>query len=200
MASVTDRIASYYDQLAARFGNSPRAVDAPNQHALDVRYRVLGDVTDMNGKSVLEVGCGHGGLGAYLTSRYPGIRYTGIDVSAGLLELGAQAHPDLDIYRADLADIYASADVVVAQGIFYLRRGYDDVKQLLRQMFALAGEAVAVTAISRWMRDGYRSSEFRVDPPTLLEICHRDITPNVVLRHDYHPGDVAVYLYRKGNA
>jgi trans-aconitate methyltransferase len=191
---VNDRIAAYYDELAAKYGNAPQAVDAPNQVALDVRYQALGDLCDMNGKRVLEVGCGHGGLGAYLTDRYPEIDYRGIDISEGLLSLGRQAHPDLRLYHRDLSDLSDSYDVVLAQGIFYLLDGISHASELVRRMLALADEAVAFTAVSAW-KPNRQPGELHVDPIAMLQFCHA-LSSRVALRHDYLDGDVAFYLYR----
>ncbi len=218
---MTDRIAAYYDQLAARYGNTPQAVDAPNQEALDVRYEALGDVCDLNDKRVLEVGCGHGGLGAYLTHRYPEINYRGIDISAGLISLGRQAHPELRLYQANLYDLSGSVryDVVLAQGVLYKLRGWAEVQQMIAALYALAGEVAAFTALTLQSEQGLESAErddpdldeedpglrgrhirslgeYRLDPVRAFAACRR-IAPRVSYRNDYRPGDALFALYRK---
>jgi SAM-dependent methyltransferase len=201
---VTDsaRIAQYYDALVARYGDDPRSVDAPSPEALEVRYRALAEVAPLSGKSVLEVGCGFGGLGHYLRARHEDVRYTGIDVSPGLIRLGREVHPELELREDDLLELEGEAlhDVVLAQGIFYLLGEGAEARtqELVERMFRLAREAVAFSAISTWAAR-QDPDEYRVDPVRLLEFVQH-LTGFVVLRHDYHPGDVTFYLYRRSTA
>jgi SAM-dependent methyltransferase len=195
-----NRIASYYDALVDRYGHDPRACDASGVDSLQRRYRVLGDVLDLTGKRLLEIGCGFGDLGASLRDRYETVSYRGVDLSPRMVEAGRAAH-GLDLRVANLLDLDPAEeryDVVLAQGIFYLLDGDAEAKmrELVRAMTALADEAVAFTAVSSWTPSP-EPDEYYVDPVSLLGFC-RTLTPFVAIRHDYHPGDVAAYLYLKG--
>ena len=198
MPDDAGRIAAYYDALAAAHGTGPQAVDASSQESLELRYRVLGDAIDFDGKSVLDVGCGFGGLGVHLTERYADVDYSGIDISEGLVAAGRHAHPELRLEVGDVLEMPPAQrfDAVLAQGIFYLLGDEAEAKaeRLIAAMWALAVECVAFTALSSWATGAVDPQEFRVDPARLLNYC-RTLTPRVVLRHDYHPGDVALYLY-----
>jgi SAM-dependent methyltransferase len=193
------RIAAYYDRRVDQFGHDPRAVDASSQASLDVRYAALCAVTDLGGKRVLEVGCGFGDLGAYIHERHERVRYRGIDLSPRMVEEGRRVHPGLDLEVANVLALPAAQDydVVLAQGIFYLLRDDPEarVRALVERMFALASEAVALTAISTWAAEP-DPDEFQLDPAVALSIG-RSLTKAVVLRHDYHPADLTLYLYRR---
>jgi SAM-dependent methyltransferase len=193
------RIAAYYDNLVDAYGHDPRAVDASSRTSLELRYDALAAVTDLTGASVLEVGCGLGDLGAYLLERFDGITYRGIDVSPRMVEEGARAHPGLDLRQANVLDQpdAEGADVVLAQGIFYLLGDDAEAKTraIVTRMFELAGQAVALTAISAWTPEP-DPGEYYMDPGFALELG-RSLTRAVVLRHDYHPGDLTMYLYRR---
>lgn len=192
------RIARYYNELVDRYGHDPRACDASSSASLEIRYNVLAGVCDLSGLSVLEVGCGFGDLGVHLRARFPGIRYTGVDLSPRMIEEARRCHPGLEFSCGDLMAMPDGAkyDVVLAQGIFYLLREDADVrtKAMIEKMFALAGKAMAFSAISSWTTRK-TPGEHYLDPATLLETC-RTLTSKVVLRHDHLPNDVAVYLYR----
>ena len=192
------RIAAYYDRLVDLYGHDPRACDASSAASLSTRYEILSQVSNLAGKSVLEVGCGFGDLGAYLRSKYDGVRYLGIDVSRRMVEEGRRSHPELSLRVQDVLEMDGAVrfDVVLAQGIFYLLgRGADKkMRALIEKMFALANEALAFCAISKW-DPGEPGDEFLVDPKALLSACRR-LTPRLVLRHDYLPHDVAIYLYK----
>lgn len=193
------RIASYYDDLVNRYGHDPRAVDASSEASLLLRYQALADVGDMTGRSVLEVGCGLGGLGHYLTQRFDDVRYLGIDISPRMVEEGRKAHPGLDLQQRNLLQIDDGDrwDFVLAQGIFYLLgdEAEPQSQRLMAKMFSVAEVAVAFTAISSWS-PSHEEAEFYMDPAWTLSYC-RTLTARLVLRHDYHPGDMAVYLYKR---
>jgi hypothetical protein len=87
-------------------------------------------------------------------------------------------------------------DVVTANGIFYLLGG--DALRLMRElvtcMFALARRAVTFNSLSAWAGD-QTAGEYYADPLETVAFC-RTLTPWVALRHDYHPRDFTVYLYK----
>lgn len=193
-----ERIAGYYDRLVREHGYSVLARDATSLETLEVRYRALSEVGELAGKAVLEVGCGFGDLGAYLVARFPGVKYSGIDLSGAMVETGRRIHPSLELKQGDVAELPASAkfDFVLAQGIFYLL-GADaqrKMQTLIRCMFDHCNAGVGFCTISAWA-DAKREGEFYPDPLETLAHC-RTVTPWVTLRHDYHPGDFAVYIYR----
>lgn len=194
----SERIAGYYDHLVDLYGHDPRACDASSAAGLEIRYGVLSQVCDLNGLSVLEVGCGFGDLGVYLRARNPGVRYSGIDLSARMIEEARRCHPDLEFRCGNVLDLGNEErfDVVLAQGIFYLLRDEAGARTqaLISKMFSLATKASAFCAISAWAP---RKSvdEYYVEPAEVLS-WGRTLTPRLTLRHDYLPNDVALYLYR----
>lgn len=194
-----DRIAAYYDRLVAEHGYSVRARDASTPEGLAVRYRALSEVADLAGRQVLEIGCGFGDLGAYLAAKYAGVRYTGIDISAAMIETGRKVHPSLELQQADVLELDPSLrfDVVLAQGIFYLlgEQAQRKMQMLIRCMFERCRMATAFCTVSAWA-EAKAETEFYPDPLDTLAYC-RSVTPWVTLRHDYHPGDFAVYMYRE---
>ncbi len=192
-------IASYYDHLVDQFGHDPRAVDAGSWETLRQRYGVLRAALPAGCRSVLEVGCGLGDLGHFLHRRIPSVRYTGMDVSSRMIEEGRRVHPRLDLRQGNVLDrsLGGVYDAVLAQGIFY-RLGPEAERlsfQLIKKMFSKARRVAAFCAISTWA-DRKNKQEFYVDPVWLLAQCRR-LTRFLVLRHEYHPGDVAVYLYKR---
>jgi hypothetical protein len=117
-----------------------------------------------------------------------------------MIDVGREVHPDLDLREGNVLDVDEGVqyDVVLAQGIFYLlgERAESKMQELLVKMFQLARGAVAVSAISTWSDRDAEAGEYRVDPVALLGFA-RSLTTSVALRHDYHPGDVTLYLYKR---
>lgn len=191
-------IGRYYDGLVAKYGHDPRACDYGRAESQAIKFKVLSEVTPLDGKRVLDVGCGFADYAAYLSRRFRDVAYTGVDISAAMVAEARRLHPALPIRAANvLEDDVGAHDVVTANGIFYLL-GADApalTRALIARMFASATEAAAFNSLSAWAPDR-EPGEYYADPAEILDYC-RTLTPWVALRHDYHSRDFTVYLYRE---
>jgi ubiquinone/menaquinone biosynthesis C-methylase UbiE len=192
----------YYTRLVGRHGNSVRALNWGSRRSQRTRFRVLSEIADLSRRSVLDVGCGLADLNAWLAKNAREARYTGIDVTPAMIEAAARRFPSADLRVADTAALSrrgeGTHDYVFASGIFSKRRSnsFGDMKRCIRQMFRLARRGVAFNALSS-LAPGKEKAEFHADPVTTLRYCLR-LSPWAVLRHDYHPRDFTIYMYKQG--
>jgi trans-aconitate methyltransferase len=190
------KAASYFGERLEQFGAGIAALDYGSQASQQARFDVLIDACDYRGKRVLDVGCGLGDFGTLLTRRVPDATYTGIDICEGMVEQARQR--GLQAHHIDMLNDsnMTPADIVVANGIFYLLEGDREQKMqtLISRMFELAREALIFTSLSSW-HDATDDNEFRADPMRTLEFC-RTLSPFVCLRHDYLPHDFCVSICR----
>jgi trans-aconitate methyltransferase len=163
-----------------------------------IKFRVLSEVLPLANSRLLDVGCGFADFATFLARRFPGLQYSGIDLSSAMVKEARRNHPELDLCVANISDakFKGAFDVVTANGIFYLLgdEAFSMMQQMIERMYALATTAVAFNSLSAWATD-QESGEFYADPLRVVEFC-RQLTPRVVLRHDYHPRDFTIYLYR----
>lgn len=201
MASPFGAITAYYDRLVGQYGHDPRACDYGRPESQAAKFRVLAGATDYSGRSVLDVGCGFADFADALRRRFPDVRYHGVDLSPAMIARAKALRPDLDLRVANLMDLPGEGlyDVVTANGVFYLlgAEAPSLMPALVARMFSLARSVVAFNSLSAWAPD-QDEGEFYADPAAALAFC-RALTPRVVLRHDYHPRDFTLYLY-KGDA
>jgi len=192
------RIASYYDELVRKYGHDPRACDYGRAESQQTKFRVLSEVMPLAQCNLLDVGCGFADFAGFLQERFEGLRYFGIDLSPEMIRAARLVRPDLELNVANIEDatFTHAFDVVTANGIFYLlgEQAESIMQSMIARMFALAGKALAFNSLSSWAAD-QEPGEFYADPLKTLEFC-RSLTPWVVLRHDYHPRDFTVYLYK----
>jgi SAM-dependent methyltransferase len=192
------RATATFGEMIERRGYSAEALDYSGREAQAARFSVLEAATDYDGKCILDVGCGFADFADFLEARGNHVSYTGIDITEEAIQIARDRRPDLDLRVANVLDLPAmpTFEIVVANGIFYLID--QDAEQLMQQvvsrMVALSTEVVAFTSLSTWA-DSQQSGEWHADPARTLDFC-RSLSPRVVLRHDYHPADFAVYLYR----
>lgn len=196
------RISAFYDDLVERHGHVPRACDYGSPDSQRAKFKVLSEVADLAGMRALDVGCGFADFARYLRPRFSSVEYVGVDVSRRMIEEGRRLEPALDLRLGNIMDMAFTEtfDLVTANGIFYLL-GEDAPRlmhEMIQRMFALARVAVAFNSLSTWARDP-EPQEFHADPLEVLAFC-RELTPWCVLRHDYHPRDFTIYLYKRGGA
>jgi SAM-dependent methyltransferase len=127
MPGRIERIRSHYE---ARM-----SADRPNYEVLDwagaetqqARFEVLPRNVELDGKSLLDVGCGLGDLYDLLRSRGIGADYTGVDILESMVQAARRAHPGARFVCADVFEddpFGAEAfDVVFCSGAFNLNLG-----------------------------------------------------------------------------
>ena len=195
-------IAARFGALVETYGHDPRALDYGSWASQRTRFRVLAETLPLNGRRVLDVGCGFADLAGYLRVRYGPVQYEGVDICPRVIEEARRRHPTLALRVLDILedDPGGSYDFVIANGVFYLLG--DDagarMRAMVARMFALSRRAVAFTTLSTWA--GRRApGEFQADPLETLAFC-RTLTARVALRHDYLPHDFAVFLHHDRQA
>lgn len=192
------RIADYYGALIRKYGHDPRACDYGRAESQQIKFRVLSEVMPLANCSILDVGCGFADFAPFLQRRFPTVRYSGIDLCPDMVNEAKRKHPGLDLRVANIATARFDQvfEVVTANGIFYLLGEQPEsmMQFMIERMFSLATEAVAFNSLSSWAHDHERG-EFYADPLQTIEFCKR-LSQWVVLRHDYHPRDFTVYLYK----
>jgi SAM-dependent methyltransferase len=188
-----------YQGLLAEHGETYRALDWGSRKSQQKRFEVLADIGISAGDRVLDVGCGLADFNVWLTEHRPGVAYSGIDLTPGMVHSAQARFPNVTISNKTIFDFDSSCesfDYLVASGIFFLReinpRQY--MERTIECMFSYATKGVAFNSLSTWS-NCKQNGEFYADPAETMVFCKR-LSPYVVIRHDYHPADFTVYLYR----
>lgn len=195
-----DRTRRTFTDLIAEHGYTIEGLDYAGHEGQRRRFEVLTGGIDLDGASVLDVGCGFGELADFLEERGGAVQYHGIDITPASIDGARARRPDLDVRVANVLELPAEPtyDVVVANGIFYLVDAADPAEvmaELVAKMWSLTTGSLAFTSLSAWGPAGGDADEFHADPAEVLDRC-RQLTPWVSLRHDYHVRDFAVFLHR----
>jgi SAM-dependent methyltransferase len=196
------RIAGFYDGLVRQYGHDPRACDYGRPESQQVKFRVLSEVMPLSNTSLLDVGCGFADFATYLQPRFPGLKYSGIDLCSAMVAEARRNQPELNIRVENILDASFDCkfDVVTANGIFYLlgEQAWPMMQQIIERLYGLATSAVAFNSLSAWAKEEEQEAgEYYADPIKVVDFCRR-LTPWVVLRHDYHPRDFTIYMYKTG--
>ena len=71
-----------YEKSLRAYGESPKALLWWDYRSMAIRFRELVRDVPLDGKSVLDAGCGMGDLLPYLYAKSPDFRYLGVDKKA----------------------------------------------------------------------------------------------------------------------
>lgn len=195
-----ERTVLFYQALLEKHGHSFRALNWGSAESQRKRFEVLSDVGMKSGDRILDVGCGLADFYAWILEQNPGVNYTGIDITPSMTQAALNRFPDVEITNKTIFDLEVSVDVfdyVVASGIFFLRR--EDpmlhMEKVISAMFQKSAKGIAFNSLSTWALEK-TDREFYADPQKVLEFC-RKLSPNIILRHDYHPADFTVYVFKR---
>ncbi len=194
-------IGDYYDNLVNKFGHDPRSCDYGFAESQKIKFEILSQATSYNGKSILDIGCGFADYYDFLKLKFENIRYYGVDISERMITEAKKLHPDLKLEQTNVFDNTPlnKYDVVTSNGIFYLMGKNSKLLMFdfIKKMYEISNQIIVFNSLSTWAND-QEISEFYADPLETLTYC-KTLSPWVTLRHDYHPRDFTIYIYKNRN-
>lgn len=191
------RIQTFYQQSYYIFGQSdPRSVRWGNLNDQTKRFAVLSQVADLQGKSILDVGCGLGDLYKYFLQNQIEVNYTGIDIVREFIQGAQNRFPDATFLEQDIFDTKKRFDIILCSGglSFKVKDNLTYYQDMIRTMYALAKQAVAFNMLDNHIHsddDTYAA----YDPQAIADFC-TTLTPRVQVYTDYLPQDFTIYLYK----
>lgn len=221
MDNITALLKDYYGKTFAAYGATARGVDWNDEAELLVRYdKMLAvlqkDFCSLPEKvSILDVGCGWGGLYKRIKTLNLPLRYFGVDVVESMITEARSQFPDAgfiqgDVFQANEAlTTGAPYDFVVCNAILTQKLDVSIpamecfMKRLVLRMFELSRHGIAFNLMStrvNFMVDNL----FYQNPSELLSWLLTEVSPRVRLDHAYSSlasgrgkyYDYTVYVYK----
>jgi len=193
---------SFFDRQLRDHGDTPQALRwTPEGQRL--RYEAFrGIVGNLEGRSLLDFGCGKGDFYGFLRDRGALVAYCGIDVNAGLVAMARRKYPETEFLTLDVEETpwQRRFDVVVACGVFNLRIGgiAASLLETTKILFGLCRESLHLNVLTA--RTPRRDVELHyVEPVDLLRFALDELSPIVTLRHGLVPDDAYLSVYRCGS-
>ena len=188
-----------YDKRYAQYGFDPRSLGW-NKGRQKLRFEILTNIGNLDGCSVLDIGCGFGDLYQYLVDdkKYE-IDYYGVDLNNTFIQMAKKNHPKAKFDQTNFMRLSKlnKFDYVIASGIFEFK--FPDQENILlkylKQMHELSNEGVSVNFLSSYV-DYESEGAYHANPEHIFTIGKK-LTKRAVLRHDYLPYEFTIYLYTK---
>lgn len=198
MDEVSEVLKVHHERVFEQHGATPRGADWPKEGDFGLRYDkmlavIQKDLANLPGPvSLLDVGCGWGGLLHHARALGIPMRYTGIDLVEAMIEHGRSQFPDAEFIQGDVFDLTGegSYDFVVCCGIATQRlsvpipefRAF--TRRLILKMYDLSRHGVAFTMMSTSVNFMAENLYYQ-DPSDLLSWLLSDVSPRVRIDHGY---------------
>ena len=201
-------IVSHYEDCLRAHGAGARAVDWKSAADAAIRYDVMLGIVrpGLEGRTLLDFGCGLGGLRQYMAGAGLGaLRYTGLEISEAFADAARVASPGAEILCMDVLEpgsTLPAYDYVVMNGIFTRREtlSVSDMQSYLERLlpvvFASCRTGLAFNVMSKAV-DFESDVLFHPDPGVTFTFLTSKLTRNVVMRNDYGLYEATWYLYRE---
>ena len=206
MEPVSKRLKEHYEKAFSEFGASSRGVDWGKDEDLLLRYdNMLSVARQEAGASVsmLDVGCGYGGLLDHAMARDIEIEYTGIDVAENMIAHAKTHHETGTFYLGDVLHhpFDLRFDYVVCNGILTQKldattREMDQfANSLIGRMFELCNNGIAFNIMSDKVNFMAENLYYR-SPVEMLSFCLDNLSSKVKVDHAYPLFEYTVYVFR----
>lgn len=196
--SYLSQTKKYWDKKAsANLSGSEKVEWSPR--AQRMRFESFLLAHQLNGKSILDIGCGTGDFLAHMRRRNIEARYVGFDLSPEMVRLCCEKYADVTFESGNFLewDPQERFDYSISIGIHNVKidGGREVLEQVTRRQFELSRIAAHVSLLTdRYQGFAPHIQAWRVEE--IMELA-LDITPYVVVRHDYLPNDFSVTMYRE---
>ncbi len=163
------------------------------------RFEVLAKIGDLNGASILDVGCGYGDLKAYLNQRFSDFSYMGIDQMPEFIAEAQSIYKNdakTIFYQSDFSTVhFPKVDYIFASGALGYRCADPDFyTDMISKMFAATKIGLAFNLLD--------AACFPEDPlltghdfDSILAFCRR-LSPHVKAIRGYLKDDFTVFIQK----
>lgn len=186
-------VGNYYSDKVRQFGATPKGVDWNSAESQELRYQQLLKIISSGDQpfSLLDYGCGYGGMLTFMDRMNLQVEYTGFDISEAMLAEARKQFGGKGTWISKLAEgeVY---DYVVASGIFnVIPDGLRD--RWKKYMFDTIDELgdKAAKGFSFNVLTSYSDPEhmkdylFYAQPGEVFDYCMKKWPRRVSLLHDY---------------
>jgi SAM-dependent methyltransferase len=207
--SVTDTLRAHHTEGFAQHGAAPRGVDWQNWETMQVHYEKMLAVVEPGHStySLLDVGCGFGGLLKHLKSREATCDYMGIDIVPSMIEHARTQFPDARFEVGDILEFQPTRkfDYVVCNGILTQKLDFtipvfdQFVRRVVRRMFEVADHGIAFNLMTSYV-NFTAPNLFYKNPLEMIAFCASELSSKFKVDHAYEYYDYTMYVYKTSKA
>lgn len=193
-------VQAYHADRVKRFGvDTAEALGWKNEDSQQQRFHELSQIGDLAGRTVLDVGCGHGDLYPYLKQQHGDFHYTGLDNVRDFLEVAAgrfHDHWNTKFLLGDFSTLFLpKADFVVCCGALNYRNSDPNyLYKMINRFFDATAVGLGISLLSRVdFSNGILAS---YEPEEVVKFCEQ-LSSRVEVKESSEQGHFTLFLYRE---
>ncbi len=196
------RIIERYNSRILKLGQTIEGLGSGSKERQFLRFKLLLDVGELEGKKILDLGCGFGDLLDFLSKEGITVEYEGWDINEEIIKNAKAKHPGHLFYCKDILNDEdwnsKEFDFVLSSSSFNNKLidldNYKLIEAILKRCYAIAKDGVGINFQTDYV-DFRREDVFYYSPEEVFRICKK-ITKKVTLKHDFPLFDFAIFLYK----
>lgn len=192
-------VAKHYTKILNQHGpHTAKALDYNDEFTQQVRFKVLSEIANLNGKSILDIGCGLGDMFGFLRNKFSSLSYLGIDITPDYIHQARAKYPEGEFEVGDYSQLNTKTefDYILASGIFTAPKLPDHTEKVFASIKKLYKRSKHGFGFN--MLDVAHHSDDEVyaafSPEEVVRFCNT-FADTVELSHDYLTYDFTLYLY-----
>lgn len=191
---IKERYRDYYKI----YGDNVRSLGWKDEESQGLRFRVLSEIANLSGRSVLDIGCGFGDFYGYLKESLSDFDYRGIDFSEDFINAARKKYPSAEFIVGNFLDagFLEEYDYVIASGLFNTKitDNLNFLQSCVEKMYRICRCGVAINMLTDKV-DYMKEDLCYYNPGSMLNRC-LGISRHVALRHDYPLYEFSVYIFK----
>ena len=197
--STNKHLINLYNSHYKTYGATPEGLGWGIKDRTALRYQILASRWNLDGTSILDVGCGFGDFYGFLIQKITKrLLYTGIDINPTFIHIAKERYPKGKFIVHDLVEDTSikTYDYVFASGLFNDRipKAKQRIIQFLKAINAHTNKGFAVNFLSDKV-DYQLPHANHTNPAWALDLCYT-FSNNIVLRNDYMPFEFTIFVDR----
>jgi len=209
LSHIASVMKDHYEDSFRAYGPNSSGVDwGIDTSRMFLRYDNMLAILDAadTGKAptLLDVGCGYGGLANYARQKGVVLNYTGIDIATNMISWAKKNVKKAKFIENDFLNhdfSVLSYDYVICNGILTQKldtslRDMDVyAKSLIRKMYGLCNKAIAFNMMTTYV-NFFAPNLYYKHPAEIMSYCLSEISTKVKIDHSYGLYEFTAYIYK----
>jgi SAM-dependent methyltransferase len=204
--SHLQKILAYFNQKLETYGPVPQGVDWNSEASQTIRFEQLLKVCDLSQEfSLLDYGCGYGGMIDYLLHKGCNFYYVGYDPLESMIDTAKRlhAHRDFCTFYTNPVEL-KPVDYTISSGIFNIKLEINNqdwtqyALEIIHRFDALSKVGFSFNMLTSYSDPPFmRPDLYYGDPLFMFDYCKKHFSRNVALLHDYNLYDFTIIVRKQ---
>ena len=197
MSSVEENI-KIFSEAFQKYGDDVRSCLWGTKQTF--RWNEIINVSELDGASVLEIGCGIGSLYEYCIQDrgMKDLTYKGVDLVPEMIDLAKQKFPEAEFEVCNILEqkLEKTYDYVILCGVFNVATKTEEMEKILSEAFQYCKKGMAFNFISTYVNFHDEEMSYH-NPQEIFSFCVESLSRKVRMNHHYEKCDVSMFVYKE---